>query len=45
MHFGGDEVSYDMGQCWYNNPQVRSRMASLGFGSDTGKLLNYYWQR
>ncbi|CAJ0582135.1 unnamed protein product, partial [Mesorhabditis spiculigera] len=45
MHFGGDEVIDDMNECWYNNPEVRSRMQQLGFGSDTGKLLNYYWAR
>ncbi|CAJ0957245.1 unnamed protein product, partial [Mesorhabditis belari] len=45
MHFGGDEVLEDMTDCWYNNPQVRARMQQLGVGSDTGKLLNYYWQK
>lgn len=44
MHFGGDEVSYDMQQCWANNAEVTARMQKMGYGS-TFELLNYYWQR
>ncbi|KAK5965511.1 hypothetical protein GCK32_018039, partial [Trichostrongylus colubriformis] len=44
MHFGGDEVSYDMQQCWANNADVTSRMKKMGYTS-TSQLLNYYWQR
>ncbi|EPB67210.1 glycosyl hydrolase family 20, catalytic domain protein [Ancylostoma ceylanicum] len=44
MHFGGDEVSYDMQQCWANNPEVTKRMKQLGYSS-TSQLLNYYWNR
>ncbi|VDL69304.1 unnamed protein product [Nippostrongylus brasiliensis] len=44
MHFGGDEVDYDMQQCWANNPEVYARMNKMGFGS-TSQLLNYYWNR
>ncbi|PAV71872.1 hypothetical protein WR25_12490 [Diploscapter pachys] len=34
-----------MKNCWYNNAQVRQRMNGLGFGDDTSKLLNYYWNK
>ncbi|PIO75539.1 glycosyl hydrolase family 20, catalytic domain protein [Teladorsagia circumcincta] len=43
MHFGGDEVSYDMQQCWANNADVKARMKKMGY-SNTSELLNYYWQ-
>ncbi|CAD6191606.1 unnamed protein product [Caenorhabditis auriculariae] len=45
MHFGGDEVAYDMRECWYNNQDVRKRMSDMGLGSDTSALLNYYWKK
>uniref|UniRef100_A0A7I4YUJ2 Beta-hexosaminidase n=1 Tax=Haemonchus contortus TaxID=6289 RepID=A0A7I4YUJ2_HAECO len=44
MHFGGDEVSSDMQQCWANNADVTARMKKMGYSS-TSDLLNYYWQR
>ncbi|VDD95766.1 unnamed protein product [Enterobius vermicularis] len=40
MHFGGDEVSSSMLQCWYRNPEVRKWMENNGYGTDTYKAPN-----
>uniref|UniRef100_A0A0K0E0V7 Beta-hexosaminidase n=1 Tax=Strongyloides stercoralis TaxID=6248 RepID=A0A0K0E0V7_STRER len=43
MHFGGDEVSSLILECWSRNSDVVSRMEQMGFGHDTTQLLNYYF--
>jgi hexosaminidase len=44
FHFGGDEVSSDMLYCWERNKDVMKWMNANGMGSDTNKLLDYYFQ-
>ncbi|PIO75540.1 glycosyl hydrolase family 20, catalytic domain protein [Teladorsagia circumcincta] len=43
MHFGGDEVEWDMQKCWENNPDVKKRMKAMGVNT-THELLDYYWK-
>uniref|UniRef100_A0A0K0FLL0 Beta-hexosaminidase n=1 Tax=Strongyloides venezuelensis TaxID=75913 RepID=A0A0K0FLL0_STRVS len=45
MHFGGDEVSSYILECWTRNADVISRMKNMGFGDDTTQLLQYYFQQ
>jgi hexosaminidase len=45
FHFGGDEVSDDMLYCWQRNSDVMNWMNANGMGTDTNKLLNYYFQK
>uniref|UniRef100_A0AC34FAN1 Beta-N-acetylhexosaminidase n=1 Tax=Panagrolaimus sp. ES5 TaxID=591445 RepID=A0AC34FAN1_9BILA len=45
FHFGGDEVSDGMLYCWERNSDVLNWMKANGMGTDTNKLLNYYFQK
>uniref|UniRef100_A0AC34QMM1 Beta-N-acetylhexosaminidase n=1 Tax=Panagrolaimus sp. JU765 TaxID=591449 RepID=A0AC34QMM1_9BILA len=45
FHFGGDETDTYMLQCWERNKDVLNWMQNNGFGKDTTKLLNYYFQK
>ena len=45
FHFGGDEVSSYMLECWERNKDVLKWMQDNGFGTDTNKLLNYYFKK
>uniref|UniRef100_A0A0N4Z6M4 Beta-hexosaminidase n=1 Tax=Parastrongyloides trichosuri TaxID=131310 RepID=A0A0N4Z6M4_PARTI len=45
MHFGGDEVSSYILECWTRNADVIKRMKDMGYGTDTNKLLQYYFKQ
>uniref|UniRef100_A0AC35TNY4 Beta-hexosaminidase n=1 Tax=Rhabditophanes sp. KR3021 TaxID=114890 RepID=A0AC35TNY4_9BILA len=44
MHFGGDETSSYMLECWARNPDVTAWMQANGMGTDTSQLLNYFFK-
>ncbi|KAE9551397.1 hypothetical protein FO519_005405 [Halicephalobus sp. NKZ332] len=45
FHFGGDEVADSMLSCWERNKDMMQWMQDNGFGTDTTKLLNYYFTK
>uniref|UniRef100_A0A914UJ16 Beta-hexosaminidase n=1 Tax=Plectus sambesii TaxID=2011161 RepID=A0A914UJ16_9BILA len=44
IHLGGDESWFWIPSCWKNNPIIQQFMNVYGFGNDTQKVENYYFQ-